>query len=459
MALGLVGVIASQNTFNIGIGVHAEDPNNILWKHYAAVEASPIMHGSKEFWANCSELGTHVFTEPATGRTEEGGDFDTTNYFTELESTDDRYVGYEEATTYYEGWTTEGFVLEAPSTFQSVDYKYVPKDFTKTNNDGWIMILNDSNFGSITLPKTNFHDLLKGGKIVRTEIGGYNSWNNINLFAGGKTTQILNNRGDQSTACLTRISLTFYEDLDSNVHLHFIDTLNETPCSDASKYGEIVLTADEANGTSALKISSSQKGDTRVYWLGKLRLTNDERVCKDFSAKTGYTVQNAKSYTFEEAKTKQYNPHGQVYESIHPTDLAVGICGTSGGSATLTLDKVNYNQLLANNEGIHFVIGCYNGGEYISFVEQGKEVKLGVNGAKPANPINHTKESIKNTWKNWQIAINKTGLHVYNVFENTYTTFALTDKQLNGEESLEFKLAEKSNDRFFLLTNMVTYHI
>ncbi len=460
MALGLVGVIASQNTFNIGIGVHAEDPDNILWKHYAAVEASPIMHGSKEFWANCSELGTHSLTKPAKGTIEEGGDFSTTSYFAELTPKDDRYVGYEETTTYSDAWTTEKFILDAPATFKSLSSASFAKEFNKTDNDGWLIVLNDnSSFGSVTLPKTNFHEVLKGGKIARTEIGGYNTWNNISLVAGGNNTQIHDNKNDQSTACLTRISLTFYEDSDKNVHLHYIDTLNEAPCSDASKYGEIVLTSEEANGTSALKISSSQKGVTRLYWLGKLRLTNGERVYKDFSAKAGYTVTGADSYTFAEAKKKSGNPSGQVYESIHPTNLAVGIFGTVDTSATLTLDKINYKGLLDNNEGVHFTIGAWNGGEYISY----KGNKLGNNGPYPRNSDGHndgsllTKESLEYTWKNWQIAINKTGMHVHNVFENTYTTFTLTDKQLNGEESITFDLASVSNYRFFLLTNMMTY--
>ena len=481
MALGLVGVIASQNTFNIGIGVHAEDPDNILWKHYAAVEASPIMHGSKEFWANCSELGTHFLTKPTKGRIEEGGDFSATSYFAELESTDDRYVGYEETSTYYEGWNKNDFVFtdnaSLPTISQGFDTicwsngsvnqelktQYMAK-FGKTDSDGWMMSFgsNGTEKGTITLPKTDFSNLLDGGKIARIEIGGYNTWNNINLFAGGKTTQIHNNQNNQSIACLTRISLTFYKDSDNNVHLHYIDTLIEKPCSDASKYGEIKLTPEEANGTSSLVLSTAQDGNnSRRYWLGKLRLTNGERVYKDFSAKTGYTVTGADSYTFAEAKKKSGNPSGQVYESIHPTNLAVGICGTVTAPATLTLDRINYKGILDSNEGVHFTIGAFNGGEYISYNGE----NLGKNGPYPKNSKNWndgallTKESLEYTWKNWQIAINKTGMHVYNVFENTYTTFKLTDKQLNGEESLEFKLAQNSNDRFFLLTNMVTYHI
>lgn len=478
LALGLVGVIASQNTFNIGIGVRAEDPNNILWKHYAAVEASPIMHGSKEFWANCSELGTHAFTQPTTGKTEEGGDFGATNYFTELDSTDDRYAGYEETTTYYEGWTKSDFTFGNGASFKALntafdflfwDGKKVDREkanafiaeFGKTENDGFLMTFGDNLTGTISLPKTNFRTLLDGGKIIRTDIGGFNQGNRIYLNRG--TEQLLlsaNGASEQSLSCLTKISVTIYKDSDNNVHFHFIDKTLEKPCSDSTRYGEIILTDDEADGVSSLVFSTAiNKGSTRLYWLGKLRFTNGERVYKDFSAKKGYTATGADSYTFAEAKKKSGNPSGQVYESIHPTNLAVGIFGTVNASATLTLDKINYKGLLDNNEGVHFTIGAWNGGEYISY--NGKN--LGNNGPYPRNSNGHndgsllTKESLEYTWKNWQIAINKTGMHVYNVFENTYTTFALTDKQLNGEESIAFNLAKTSKDRFFLLTNMVTY--
>ena len=286
-----------------------------------------------------------------------------------------------------------------------------------------------------------------------------NTWTNIQLTAGGKETSIQRNEGDQSVTCLTRVSLTIYEDASGNVHLNFADTMMENPCKDSTRFGEIVLTEDEASGNSALKIRSTEKGETRHYWLGKLRFTNGERVYKDFSGKKGYTATGADSYTFAEAKKKSGNPSGQVYESIHPTGLAVGIFGKVIAPVTLTLDKINFKGLLDKNEGVHFTIGAYNGGEYITY--NGKN--LGKNGPYPKNSHNCndgtllTKESLEYTWKNWQIAINKTGMHVYNVFENTYTTFKLTDKQLNGEESLEFKLAQSSKDRFFLLTNMVTY--
>ena len=48
-------------------------------------------------------------------------------------------------------------------------------------------------------------------------------------------------------------------------------------------------------------------------------------------------------------------------------------------------------------------------------------------------------------------------MHVKNLFSNENRNFTLTDKQLNGEESIAFDLAKQSNNKFFLLTNMMTY--
>lgn len=478
MALGLVGVIASQNTFNIGIGVHAEDPNNILWKHYAAVEASPIMHGSKEFWANCSELGTHSLTEPTTGRIEDGGDFSTTSYFAELTPKDDRYVGYEETTTYYEGWTKENFtytngaslitIVDGFGTMfwregKEVQAKYIA-EFGRTDNDGWMMKFGETETdkGTITFPKTDFSSLLDGGKIARSEIGGYNTYNDIYLTSNGVETKINANGSDQTIAGLTKTLLTFYKDSSGKVHVNFIDTIATNPCSGNSIFGELTLTDAEANGTSSLMLSTTQAGnDSRRYWLGKLRFTNCERVYKDFSSKTGITVNSGNLRTQAEsvAESETEAPFGQWKAPIHPFGQAIGFLGNKNEPAVLTFDKIDFNKLLNANEGVYFTFGAWNGGEYISFVDQGKDVNLGLNGPGMTgnNDSLHTKQTIEYTWHNWQIAINKTGMHVYNVFENTYKTFILTDKQLSGEESLVFKLARWSAGRFFLLTNMVTY--
>lgn len=335
------------------------------------------------------------------------------------------------------------------------------KDFGKTDDDGWMIKYNDDNVadGSITLPKTNFHELLTNGKVARTEIGGYNSQNSICLKAGGEDKMIVNNKTDQSLACLTRTSLTFYEDLEGKVHVRFLDTLLEKPASDSTRYGEIILTDDEANGTSSIQLYSKQSGRTRRYWLGKLRITNGERIFKDFSNKTGFTVEGGEIRTQEET-LKGGAPFKQWNAAVAPLKQGIGILGNSPKSGTLTLDKMNLNKLLANGEGVRFTLGAWNGGELVSFMDGETASGVGLNATKANNDqAAQTKESLEGTWLNWVVTIDKVGMHVHNVFENKDYDFALTEGQLNGTESLVFKLGKVSNGRFFLLSNMMTYHI
>lgn len=335
------------------------------------------------------------------------------------------------------------------------------KDFGKTDDDGWMIKYNDDNVtdGSITLPKTNFHELLTNGKVARTEIGGYNSQNYICLKAGGEDKMIVNNKTDQSLACLTRTSLTFYEDLKGKVHVRFLDTMLEKPASDSSRYGEIVLTDEEANGTSSIQLYSTQSGRTRRYWLGKLRITNGERTFKDFSNKTGFTVEGGEIRTQEET-LKGGAPFRQWNAAVAPLKQGIGILGNSSKSGTLTLDKMNLNELLANGEGVRFTLGAWNGGELVSFMDGETASGVGLNATKANNDqAAQTKESLEGTWLNWVVTIDKVGMHVHNVFENKDYDFALTEGQLNGTESLVFKLGKMSNGRFFLLSNMMTYHI
>lgn len=336
------------------------------------------------------------------------------------------------------------------------------KDFGKTDDDGWMIKYNDDEAtdGSITLPKTNFHTLLANGKVARTEIGGYNSQNYIHIKAGGKDIPITVNGSDQSVACLTRTSLTFYEDSEGKVHVRFLDTLLEKPASDSSRYGEIVLTDEEANGTSSIQFYSTKDGRTRRYWLGKLRITNGERTFKDFSKKTGFTVEGGEIRTQEETVKLGGVPFGQWNAAVAPLKQGIGILGNSSKSGTLTLDKMNLNELLAKDEGIRFTLGAWNGGELVSFMDGENASSVGLNATKADNnQAAQTKESLEGTWLNWVVTIDKVGMHVHNVFENKDYDFALTEGQLNGTESLVFKLGKMSNGRFFLLSNMMTYHI
>lgn len=340
-------------------------------------------------------------------------------------------------------------------------------EFGKTNDDGWMLNFNNAKpkFGTISLPKTNFHTLLANGKVARTEIGGFDTWNNVYLKAGGKDTRINANEGVDGVANLTKTSLTFYEDSEGKVHIVYVDTSLEKPASDSNRYGEIVLTDDEANGVSSLQLHSTQDGATRRYWLGKLRITNGERTFKDFSNKTGFAVEGGEIRTQEETVKLGGAPYGQWKAATQPVSQAVGIFGTASGATILTFDAINLNELLAKNEGIRFTLGAWNGGEFVSFMDGENAVQMGTSDAMPTNDkgntdaIQLTKEGIEKTWRNWVVTIDKVGIHVHNVFENKDYDFALSEGQLNGTESLVFKLGKRSDNHFYMLTNMMTYHI
>mgnify|MGYP004457852269 CR=1 FL=1 len=346
--------------------------------------------------------------------------------------------------------------------------KYIA-EFGKTNDDGWMLTFDKNtidNRSAISLPKTNFHELLAGGKIARTEIGGYNTQNNMYIKAGGADTMVNKNDNTQAISNLAKTSLTFYEDSEGKVRINYVDTSLEKPSSDSSRYGEIVLTDDEANGTSSIQLHSTQDGASRRYWLGKLRITNGERTFKDFSNKTGFTVEGGTIQSYADTLTSGKAPFGQWKAATQPVNQAVGIYGTNAsGATTLTLDAINLNELLTNDEGIRFTLGAWNGGETMSFMDGENTVQMGTSDAMPqtvegwTDATKLTKEGIEKTWRNWVVTIDKVGVHVHNVFENKDYDFALSEGQLNGTESLVFKLGKASNNHFYMLTNMMTYHI
>lgn len=357
----------------------------------------------------------------------------------------------------------------APEVNAEVKAQYIA-EFGKTDDEGWMLNFNNvkenDNWGTISLPKTNFHTLLANGKVARTEIGGFNTWNNVYLKAGGKDTRINGNESVDGVANLTKTSLTFYEDSEGKIHVVYVDTSLEKPASDSSRYGEIVLTDNEANGVSSLQLHSTQEGASRRYWLGKLRITNGERAFKDFSNKMGFTVEGGTIQSYADTLTSGKAPFGQWKAASQPASQAVGIYGTNAsGATTLTLDAINLNELLTNNEGIRFTLGAWNGGEFVSFMDGENAVQMGTSDAMPQTAQGYTdatqltKEGIEKTWRNWVVTIDKVGMHVHNVFENKDYDFALTEGQLNGTESLVFKLGKASNNHFYMLTNMMTYHI
>lgn len=177
-----------------GFSVSAAEDENTIWKHYAAVAPDPDkkQFGSKEFWANCSEIGTHVFEAPTIGKIQDGGDFSKTAYFKELTPEDDRYVPYEYMVTFDSNGAeaiapvTVGYgkTLTAPVTPTRAEDAYYKAytfdawylngkafDFTKdtikesvTLTAGWKY--GDKKFDEVTLTKDNIK--LDGGAVYKT---------------------------------------------------------------------------------------------------------------------------------------------------------------------------------------------------------------------------------------------------------------------------------------------------
>ena len=153
---------------------------------------------------------------------------------------------------------------------------------------------------------------------------------------------------------------------------------------------------------------------------------------------------------------------------MSPYNLAVGVYGTNkSGPTTLNLDPINFNELFENGEGVRFTLGTWNGTDKISFMNGEETAELGGAEVKPNNhangnyhdPLKYTWPLIENTWRNWKVSIDRFGMNVHNSYANEDYHFALTEGQLNGTESLTFKLGTYSNDHFFVLTNMMAYHI
>lgn len=110
-----IALSKNQNGF-----VRATD--NVYWNHYARVEPTETVHGSKEFWANCS---THDFSLSAPGGgadVREGVAFNTTPYFNSLSKSDLRYIpALNEETV-----DIKGYFLSLLDTLSHDPYSYIP---------------------------------------------------------------------------------------------------------------------------------------------------------------------------------------------------------------------------------------------------------------------------------------------------------------------------------------------
>ena len=553
-AVALVGgtFTAVAITKENGFSVSAAEDENTIWKHYAAVAPDPDkkQFGSKEFWANCSEIGTHVFEAPTIGKIQDGGDFSKTAYFKELTPEDDRYVPYEYTVTfdsngataidpvtvgygktltapvtptraedaYYKAYTFDAWYVNGKafdfaedtikeSVTLTAGWKYGDKKFDEVtltkdsvtfNNgsfargfdeafsnmawengalnaplkkeliegfggtaraaDGLFASPSNVNGGSsLTLPLINFKEKLAGGKIMTMELGAYNSWNSITYQ--GKTlytNKVDNEHGinEQVGASLTRMKTYFYLDGEA-VKARFVNR-RDTYGTNIFTCDEIALnlTAEEANGTKGVEFGFRQGGTNRQYWFGNPRIVNGESTFLDFSKKENVAVVNGVLQAKGEEAASGAAPWGQWRDSAALSIDGVGVLGNGSTALKINYPAINFNGLFGKGQGLRFVIGSWNGQEQLKF----GETSFGTSGVKPGNPIEHTANSIVNTWQNFQIEVTKTGMRVTNHFENKEYMVALTANQLAGKEGLTFEIGSRSNGHFFYIANAKTFH-
>ncbi len=150
LSTGAVFAIKNGNSFkNLAIA-----SNNNYWNHYARVEPQQDKHGSKEFWASCS---THEFQLTAPGAGEdvrEGGAFDETPYFLDLNRNDPRYIHALGEPQYTITFNSMGGSAVASITNYAGTVVEEPRKPTKENYKftGWS--LNSDGSGQVTWPYT-----------------------------------------------------------------------------------------------------------------------------------------------------------------------------------------------------------------------------------------------------------------------------------------------------------------
>lgn len=551
-AVALVGgtFTAVALTKENGFSVSAAEDENTIWKHYAAVAPDPDkkQFGSKEFWANCSEIGTHVFEKPTIGKIQDGGDFSKTPYFNELTPEDDRYVPYEYTVTfdsngaaaidpvtvgygktltapttptraedaYYKAYTFDAWYVNGKafdftkdtikeSVTLTAGWKYGDKKFDevtltkdnitldggavyktfsfafdqmalesgKVNQEKKVQLIEefggadrekdgifvspgatkDENkiAGSVTYPGINFKEKLAGGKIMTMEIGAYENWNSLKF----RDTVLFTNNANQGVfASFTRVKAYVYLD-GTSVKVRFVNR-NNTETADIYSCTEttVALTDAEATGIEGLKFSFRQEGASRKHWFGHPRIVNGESTFLDFSKKENVIVENGVLQARGEEAASGAAPWGQWRDSAALSIDGVGVLGNGSTALKINYPAIDFNGLFGKGQGLRFVIGSWNGQEQLKF----GETSFGTSGAKPDNPINHTADSIVNTWQNFQIEITKAGMCVTNHFENKEYMVALTANQLAGKEGLTFEIGSRSNGHFFYIANAKTFH-
>ena len=397
----------------------------------------------------------------------------------------------ESKVTYVSDWNKSDFVSSGKAVAQNIDFsgdqmawengavstekkQQILTEFDKTDEEGVFFNPNGVD-GTLQAPAINFKELLKTHSEIYMQVGGYQTSNSLLVNVGngtgdGRTKINFNNGTESSVELITRTLLAFMLGADGNVHMGFHDVLEDKPLAtyDARlRVGNVTLSDEQANGTEGLIFSTAQNG-SRHYWLGRPYAVPGESTIVNVSKKEGLSVTDADIQTKTESEVfrESLAPYGQWYDQVCFEQEAIGIVGTNtSGASILSIEPINFSSLFTSNKGVKFTIGAWNT-DHLYYAGEGDPTDLGLNGALPKNDkdqtdvVLSTKDEIRKAFFNWSISIEPVlGVTIHNENENADFNFRLTSGQLNGTEPLKFNLGTTSNNHFFLLTNLVSYHI
>ena len=323
-------------------------------------------------------------------------------------------------------------------------------EFAYDENEG-VLVNMKAKTGTVTLPKINFSSLLNDGNEIKMVIGQYNCDNA--LFLNGKKITFNGRAPDQGVALFRRTLLTFFKGNDSKIHVTYEDRIIEKITTEASRYGELILTDAQASGFEGLKFSTDQDAN-RHYLIGKPTMVKSERKYMDLSKKTGLSVSNA---------SLKYQSENNAWAiPVMPASKGIGIvCSSLDASnpSVISFDNIDFASLFAKNEGIRFSIGTLDSEKEIAWKTADSSISVGKNAIAPISTSDQTQGTILKTWKNWTFSISSSGAYAYNENEGKEYTLPLTAKQITGEEKIELDLTFKtaSPNAFFLLTNLKSY--
>lgn len=326
-------------------------------------------------------------------------------------------------------------------------------EFAYDENEG-VLVNTMTKAGTVTLPKINFSSLLNDGNEIQMIIGGYNRSNALILNEKKVTYNNYDAAGtDEGVSRFRRTLLTFFKGNDSKIHVTYEDRLIEKVTTEASRYGELILTDAQASGSEGLKFSTVQDG-YRHYLIGKPTMVKSERKYMDLSKKTGLSVSNA---------SLKYQTENNAWAiPVMPASKGIGIvCSSLDASnpSIISFDNIDFASLFAKNEGIRFTIGTLDSEKEIAWKTANSSISVGKNAIAPASTSDQTPATILKTWKNWTFSISASGAYAYNENEGKEYSLPLTEEQITGEEKIELDLTFKtaSPNAFFLLTNLKSY--